>query len=103
MCEMGKRIVARSHDHNSIATTGQPNQSVTAAATVWKSKDIATMPFNFANNFATSDAAVDSTAEIYGLRHDQNVLIVQPTHKAIHQGVSHQTNRAVAVRLKHQQ
>jgi hypothetical protein len=67
MCEMRKRVVARSHDHNSIATTGQPNQSVAAAAAVWKSKGIATMPFNFANNFATSNTAVDSTAEIYGL------------------------------------
>src|SRR5271170_1716237 len=42
MCEMRKRIVARSHDHNSIATAGQPNQSVAAAAAVWKRKGIAT-------------------------------------------------------------
>jgi hypothetical protein len=28
MCELRKRIVARAHDHNPIATTGQPDQGV---------------------------------------------------------------------------
>ncbi len=103
MCEMRKRIVARAHDHNSIATTRQLNQRVTAAATVWKSNRMTPLPFNVADNVAASNAAVDGTAEIYRLRHEQNVLIVQPVHKAIHEGISHQTNRAVAMRLKHHQ
>jgi uncharacterized protein YjdB len=103
MCEMRKRIIARAHDHNAIATTGNLDHSVAAAGTVWKSKRMTTLLFNIANNVATSNAAVDRTAKIDGLRHVQNVLIVQTVYKAIHQGVSHQTNRAVAMRLKHQQ
>src|ERR1700704_716835 len=103
MCELRKRIVARAHDHDAIATTGQPDQGVATGAAVWESKGLSTMPFNFANNFAASDAAVDGAAEIYRLGHDQNVLIVQPARKAVHQGVPHQANRAVAIRLKNKQ
>ena len=76
MREKRQRIVPRSHDYNSIATKGQPNQSVAAAAAIRKSKSITIMPFNFGNNFATSNAAVDSAAEIYGLWHHQNVIVV---------------------------
>jgi len=75
MGELRKRIVARSHDHDSIATAGEPHQSVAAGAAIRKSKGIAATPLNFANNVATSNAAIDSAAKIYGLRHDQNVLI----------------------------
>ena len=89
MCELRKRIVARAHDHDAIATTGQPDQGIAAGAAVWKSKGLSTTPFDFANNFPASDAAVDRAAEIYGLGHDQDVLIAQPARKAVHQRVPH--------------
>ena len=103
MCEPRKQIVARAHDYDAITTTGQSDQGVATSDAVWESKGLSTMPFNVANNFAASDAAVDRAAEIYGLGHDQYVLIVQSARKAVHQGVPHQTNRAVAMGLKHQQ
>src|SRR5215470_18810910 len=103
MCELRKRIVAGSHHHDAIATTGQPDQAVAAPIAVWKSKGLSTTPFDLADNLAAADAAVDRAAEIYGLGHDQNVLFVQAAGKAVHEGVPHQTNRAVAMGLKHQQ
>ncbi len=52
--------------------------------------------FDFANKFATSGTLRSTVPpEICGLWHDQNVIIVQPVHKAIHQVFSHQTDRAV--------
>ena len=89
MCKLRKRIIARAHDHDAIATMGQPDQGVATGAAVWKSKGPSTTPFDFANNFAASDAAVDRAAEIYGLGHDQDVLIAQPDRKAVHQRVPH--------------
>jgi hypothetical protein len=73
---MRKRIIARSHDHDTVAPTSEPNESVAAAAAVWEGKSIPTMPFDFTNNVATSDATINSATEIYGLGHDENVLIV---------------------------
>ena len=103
MCKLRKRIIARAHDYDAVASTGQPDQHVTTAATVRKSKGLSTAPFNFANNIVAADAAVDSAAEINRLRHDKNILVAQPACKALHQSISHETNRAVPMGLKHQQ
>ena len=103
MREHRKRIVAGSHDHDAVATTGQLDQAVAASVTIWKGEGFSTTPFDLANDFSAANAAVDRAAEIYGLGHNQNVISVQPVRKAIHQGVLHQAHRAVAVRLKHQQ
>src|SRR5215831_9363328 len=101
MREHRKRIVAGSHDHDAVATTGQ--LAITASVTIWKGKGFSTAPFDLANDFSAANAAVDRAAEIYGLGHNQNVISVQPVGKAVHEGVLHQAHRAVAVRLKHQQ
>src|SRR5882757_11241278 len=101
MGELRQRIVARAHDHDAIATAGQPDQGVATGAAVWKCKSLSATPFDFTNNVAASDAAVDRAAEIDGLGHGEDVLIVQPVYKAVHQRVSHETNRTVAMRLKH--
>ena len=103
MCELRQRIIARAHDYDAVASTGQPDQHVTTAATVRKSKGLPTAPLNFANDIVAADAAVDSAAEINRLWHDKNILIVQPVCKALHQSIPHETNWAVAMGLKHQQ
>ena len=103
MCKLRKRIIARAHDYDAVASTGQPDQHVTTAATVRKSKGLPTALLNFANNIVAADAAVDSAAEINGLWHDKNILLAQPVCKALHQSIPHETNRAVAMGLKHQQ
>jgi hypothetical protein len=84
MRELGERIVAGAHDDDAIATTGQFDQGVAAGAAVWEGKGLSTMPFNFADNFLASDAAVDRATEIYGLGHHQNVFIAQSAYKAVH-------------------
>ena len=101
MRELRKRIVARAHNHNAIATTGQSDKGVTAGASIRKCKSLYSAPFNLTYDFTTSNAAIDSAAEIDRLGHGQNVLIVQLTHKTVHQGVLHQANRAIAMGLKH--
>ena len=50
--------------------------NIAAGTAVWKSKGLSALPFTFANNVKASNAAVDGAAEIYGLWHDQNILIV---------------------------
>ena len=84
MRELRKRIVARAHDHNAVTTTGQPDQHVATGAAVRKRKGLSAAPLDFANNIVAADAAVDRAAEINGLGHDQNVLILQPSCKAVH-------------------
>jgi hypothetical protein len=84
LCELRKRIVARAHDHDAIATTGQPDQQVATGGAVRKSKGLSTTPLDFANNIVAADAAVDRAAEINRLGHDQNVLVLQPACKAVH-------------------
>jgi hypothetical protein len=74
--ELRKRIVARSHDHNTIAAAGQSDKSVAAGAAIRICKSFSTTSFNFAYNVAASNAAVDSSAEIYRLGHRQDILIV---------------------------
>lgn len=75
MCELRKRFVARAHNHNAIATTGQSDKGVAAGAAIRKCKCLSTTPFNFTYDFTTSNAAINSAAEIYRLGHDQNVVI----------------------------
>src|SRR5262249_43713965 len=103
MCELRKRIVACAHDHDAITTTGQPDQHIATGAAVWKSKGLSAAPLDFANNIVAPDAALDRATEIDGLGHDQNILIAQTACETTHEGVLHQTNRAVAMGLKHQQ
>src|SRR5262245_20284692 len=86
-CELRERIIARAHDHDAIATTGQTDQHVAAGDAVRKSEGLSTTPLDFANNIAAADAAVDRAAEINGLGHDQNVLSLQAACKVVHQGV----------------
>jgi hypothetical protein len=76
--ELRQRIVARAHDHDAIAGTGQLDQAVAAGAAVRKGKGLSAAPFDFADDVAAADAAVDRAAEIDRLGHDQNVLVVQP-------------------------
>lgn len=99
--ELRKRIVARAHDYDPIAASGQSDQQVATGCAFWKSKGLSAAPLDFTNNIVAADAAIDRTAEINGRRHDQNILVAQPASKAVHQGVSHKTNRAIAVGLKH--
>ena len=75
MCELRKRIVARAHDYDAIATTRQPDQHVATGAAVRKSKGLSAAPLDFANNIVAADAAVDCSAEINRLGHDQDILI----------------------------
>jgi hypothetical protein len=75
VCELRKRFVARAHNHDAIAMTGQSDKGVAAGAAIRKRKSLSTTPFNFTYHFATSNAAINSAAEIYRLGHDQNVLI----------------------------
>jgi hypothetical protein len=81
LCELRKRIVSRAHDYDAIPTTGQFDQHVATRATVWKSKGLPAAPLDFANNIVAADAAVDRTAEINGLRHNENVVIAQSVCK----------------------
>ena len=83
-CELRKRIVARAHHYDAIATTSQPDQQVATGGAIRKSKGLSTTPLDFANNIVAADAAVDRAAEVNGLGHDQNVLIFQPSRKAVH-------------------
>ena len=103
MCELRKRIVARAHDYDAITTTGQPDQHVATGAAVSKSKGLSPTPLDFANDIIAADAAVDRAAEINRLGHDQNVLVAHLAGEALHQGIPHQADRAIAMRLKHQQ
>jgi hypothetical protein len=88
--EHRKRIVAGSHDHDAIATTGQLDQAAAASVTIWKGQGCSTTPFDLANDFSAANAAVDRAAEICRLGHDQDVISVHPVRKAVHQGVLHQ-------------
>src|SRR5215472_6533260 len=72
-------------------------------APVWKSAGFSPAPLDFANNIVAADATVDRAAEINGFGHDQNILIAQPACEAAYQGIPHQTNRPVAMGLKHHQ
>ena len=71
--------------------------------TVRKGERIAAALVDGGDDFAAGDAAVDRSAEIDRLGHEQNVRLVHVTREAIDQGVSHQAHRPVAVRLEHQQ
>ena len=51
MCELRKRIVARTHDYNAITTTCQTDQHVTTVATVCKSKGLSTAPLDFTKQY----------------------------------------------------
>ena len=84
MCELRKRVISRTHDHDAIPTASQLDEHVATSATVWKSKGLPARPPDFANNFVASDAAVHRAAEINGLRHNQNILIAQSACKAAH-------------------
>src|SRR6476646_3507601 len=65
-CELRKRIVARAHDHDAIATTGQLDQHVATGGAVRKSKGLPAAPLDFAHNSVAADAAVDRAAEVNG-------------------------------------
>ena len=101
--ELRKRIVARAHDDDPITAMGQLDQQVATGSAIWKSKSFSATALDFTNNITAADAAIDCAAEINGLRHDQNILIVQPVCKAADQGIPHKTNWAIAMGLKHQQ
>src|SRR5262249_33670558 len=84
VCELRKRIVARPHDHDTIARTSQPDQHVATGAAVWKSKGLSARPLDFANKIFAPNAAVDRAPEINGLGHDENIFIAQPACEAVH-------------------
>src|SRR5712691_7030183 len=71
-CELRKRIVARAHDHDAIAGTGQPDQQVAAGGAIRKSKGRSPTLLDCANDIVAADAAVDRAAEVNRLGHDQN-------------------------------
>jgi len=84
ICELRKGVVARAHDYDAITTVGQPNQHVATGTAVWKSKSLSAAPLDLANNIVAADATVDRAAEVNGLGHDQNILIVEPACEAAH-------------------
>src|SRR5450755_66524 len=91
--EQRKRIVAGSHDQDAVTTTGELDQAVATGAAIRECKRLSTTPLDPLNDFTAADTAVDRAAEIDRLRHDENIIAVQPVRKAVDQRVLHQTQR----------
>jgi len=74
--ELRKRVVARAHDDDSIAGSGDLDQPVTTLGAIGIDMGLASPRCNTRHDISAGNTAVRGAAEIDRLQHDENIFAI---------------------------